>query len=64
MTKSVSPYALMVGNPAKQIGWVSEGSHRLSLDEKGRAVCEESGEEYFLHNNGITKKYWVYFANF
>jgi UDP-2-acetamido-3-amino-2,3-dideoxy-glucuronate N-acetyltransferase len=48
ITKPVKPYALVVGNPAKQIGWVSEYGHRLVFEERGNAVCEESGEEYYL----------------
>jgi len=45
VTKSIRAYSLMVGNPAKQIGWVSEHGHRLTFDKNGKAVCEESGEE-------------------
>jgi UDP-2-acetamido-3-amino-2,3-dideoxy-glucuronate N-acetyltransferase len=48
ITKPVKPYALVVGNPAKQIGWVSEYGHRLVFEERGNAICEESGEEYYL----------------
>jgi UDP-2-acetamido-3-amino-2,3-dideoxy-glucuronate N-acetyltransferase len=48
VTKDVPDYALMVGNPAKQIGWVSEYGHRLNFDEDGFAVCPESGEKYVL----------------
>jgi UDP-2-acetamido-3-amino-2,3-dideoxy-glucuronate N-acetyltransferase len=46
VTKDVPDYALMVGNPAKQIGWVSEYGHRLNFDENGMAVCPESGLKY------------------
>ena len=42
ITKEVKDFALMVGNPAKQIGWISEYGHRLSFDENNRAVCSES----------------------
>src|SRR6266498_1129019 len=42
ITNPVSPYALVVGNPAKQIGWMSEAGHRLSFDGNGKAVCEEA----------------------
>jgi UDP-2-acetamido-3-amino-2,3-dideoxy-glucuronate N-acetyltransferase len=48
VTKNVPDYALMVGNPAKQIGWVSEYGHRLKFDEDGIAVCPESGMKYVL----------------
>ena len=55
ITKDVSPYALVVGNPAKQIGWVSEYGHRLEFDESGKATCEESGQEYLLENDKVTR---------
>ncbi len=55
ITKDVSPYALVVGNPAKQIGWVSEYGHRLEFDESGKATCEESGQEYLLENDEGTR---------
>ncbi|WP_421774288.1 acyltransferase [Gracilimonas sp.] len=55
ITKPVPPYALMVGNPAKQIGWVSEYGHRLEFDEDGRATCPESGDQYKLHGGEVTK---------
>jgi UDP-2-acetamido-3-amino-2,3-dideoxy-glucuronate N-acetyltransferase len=48
ITKPVAPYALVVGNPARQIGWVSEFGNRLEFDEEGLAICRESGEEYAL----------------
>jgi UDP-2-acetamido-3-amino-2,3-dideoxy-glucuronate N-acetyltransferase len=48
ITKPVLPYALVVGNPARQIGWVSEFGNRLEFDEEGLAICRESGEEYAL----------------
>lgn len=56
VTKHVPDYALVVGNPAKQIGWMSEYGHRLKFDEKGEAVCEESGDKYNLTSNTVTKK--------
>ncbi len=56
VTKEVPAYALVVGNPAKQIGWMSEYGHRLVFDADGKAVCEESGEQYILKNNAVTKK--------
>ena len=55
VTKTVAPYALVVGNPAKQIGWMSEYGHRLNFDENGEATCEESGEKYKLANERVTK---------
>ena len=55
ITKDVSNYALVVGNPAKQIGWVSENGHRLEFDESGKATCEESGQEYLLENDEVTR---------
>lgn len=53
--KDVPPYALVVGNPARQIGWMSEYGHRLEFDEKGLAKCPESGEEYILENGQVRK---------
>lgn len=55
ITKEVRPYALMVGNPARQIGWMSEYGHRLHFDADGLAVCPESKEKYRL-KDGIVKK--------
>ncbi|NBX38314.1 MAG: N-acetyltransferase [Flavobacteriia bacterium] len=55
ITKSVLDYALVVGNPAKQIGWVSEYGHRLNFNEEHRAICPESGQEYTLNNHQITR---------
>jgi UDP-2-acetamido-3-amino-2,3-dideoxy-glucuronate N-acetyltransferase len=55
ITKEVVPYALVVGNPAKQIGWISEYGHRLNFDKKGLATCPESKEKYQLKNNAVTK---------
>ena len=54
--KNVKPYALLVGNPAKQIGWMSEYGHRLRFDENGQAVCAESGQVYEKKEDGIRKK--------
>ena len=50
VTKDVQPYSLLVGNPARQIGWVSEYGHRLEFDKKGFAVCIESNQRYKLEN--------------
>lgn len=55
VTKPVAPFALVVGNPARQIGWMSEFGHRLAFDEKGIAICEESGDQYVLNNNTVQK---------
>ncbi len=55
VTKEVLPYALVVGNPSKQIGWVSEYGHRLDFNDDGFAICSESGEKYQLQNNKVHK---------
>ena len=55
VTKAVPPYALVIGNPAKQTGWMSQYGHRLNFDENGKAICEESKEEYILENNSVRK---------
>lgn len=55
VTKSVPDYALVVGNPARQTGWMSEYGHKLSFDNSGRATCTESGEHYKIEN-GIVEK--------
>jgi UDP-2-acetamido-3-amino-2,3-dideoxy-glucuronate N-acetyltransferase len=55
VTKHILPYALVVGNPARQIGWMSEFGHRLEFNEKGIAICPESNQEYKLENNNVTK---------
>ena len=55
ITKPVPPYALMVGNPARQIGWVSEYGHRLEFGDDGRATCPESGDIYKLHGGEVSK---------
>ncbi len=55
VTKAVAPYALLVGNPAKQIGWMSEYGHRLEFDEEGKASCPESKEAYYLENGKVHK---------
>ena len=53
VTKAVPAYALLVGNPAKQIGWVSEYGHRLKFDYDGFANCPESNQKYQLINNSV-----------
>jgi len=55
VTKAVPAYALIVGNPGKQIGWVSEYGHRLHFDDKNDAICPESKEIYRIENNTVTK---------
>jgi len=55
VVKEVKPFALVVGNPSKQIGWISEYGHRLRFDEKGLAICPESKEKYELKNNLVNK---------
>jgi len=55
VTKEVLPYALVVGNPSKQIGWVSEYGHRLHFDTNGFAVCEENKERYKLEGGLVIK---------
>jgi UDP-2-acetamido-3-amino-2,3-dideoxy-glucuronate N-acetyltransferase len=56
VTKEIPPYALVVGNPARQMGWMSEYGHRLEFDSDGRATCPESGAEYHLRNGSVMKK--------
>lgn len=55
VTKNIPAYALVVGNPARQIGWMSEYGHRLEFDAGGKAVCKESGAVYKLENKEVTK---------
>ena len=55
VTRYVKPYSLVVGNPARHVGWVSEYGHRLHFDEKGLAVCPETGEKYRLADNQVSK---------
>ena len=55
VTKNVPAYSLWVGNPAKQMGWMSEYGHRLSFDKDGFAECPESHDKYKLENNSVTK---------
>ncbi len=55
VTKEVPAYALIVGNPGRQIGWMSEYGQRLNFDANGVAICEESKEEYQLINGEVTK---------
>jgi UDP-2-acetamido-3-amino-2,3-dideoxy-glucuronate N-acetyltransferase len=55
VTKNVSAYALVVGNPARQLGWMSEYGHRLYFDANGEAICPESNEKYRLSNGIVIK---------
>lgn len=55
ITKPVKPFALVVGNPARQLGWVSENGHRLHFDGHGLAVCPETGQEYQLKDNHVIR---------
>ena len=55
VTKPVPSFALMVGNPARQKGWMSEFGHRLEFNEKNIAVCEESKQEYLLEDNIVKR---------
>jgi UDP-2-acetamido-3-amino-2,3-dideoxy-glucuronate N-acetyltransferase len=56
VTKNIPAYALVVGNPSRQVGWMSEYGHRLDFDQEGRATCPESGEVYELLNGAVLKK--------
>lgn len=55
ITKDVPDYALVVGNPAKQTGWVSEYGHKLHFNEKGEALCPESGQKYMLEKGVVQR---------
>lgn len=55
VTKNVPAYSLVVGNPSRQIGWVSEYGHRLIFNDKGEAICPESKEKYLLDDNQVSK---------
>jgi UDP-2-acetamido-3-amino-2,3-dideoxy-glucuronate N-acetyltransferase len=55
VTKNVQPFSLWVGNPAKQMGWISEYGHRLQFDKDGIAVCIESKEKYKLEKGQVKK---------
>lgn len=56
VTKEVLDYALVVGNPAKQVGWMSEYGHKLVFDTEGRAACPESDDKYKLEDGKVTKQ--------
>ncbi len=55
VTKEIPAYSLWVGNPAKQIGWVSEYGHRLEFNDKGEANCPESNQQYKLEENKVSR---------
>ncbi|MCC7298218.1 MAG: N-acetyltransferase [Bacteroidia bacterium] len=55
VTKTIPAYALVVGNPARQIGWMSEFGQRLQFDDQGMATCPESGEAYLFESGEVTK---------
>jgi UDP-2-acetamido-3-amino-2,3-dideoxy-glucuronate N-acetyltransferase len=55
VTKDVKPYALVIGNPARQSGWMSEYGHKLHFDENGLAKCPESGEKYRIEDGRVSK---------
>ena len=55
ITKPVKPFALVVGNPARQIGWVSENGHKLHFDSDGNAICPETGQKYELKDGSVSK---------
>ena len=56
VTKDVPAYALIVGNPGRQVGWMSEFGQKLQFDKEGNATCSESGETYQLSENQVTRK--------
>lgn len=56
ITKDVPPYALVAGNPARQMGWMSEYGHKLNFDKNGKATCPESNEQYTLVNGTVYKQ--------
>ena len=55
VTKPVKAYALIVGNPGRQTGWISESGHKLKFDSYNNATCKESGQEYVLENNNVKR---------
>jgi UDP-2-acetamido-3-amino-2,3-dideoxy-glucuronate N-acetyltransferase len=55
VTKDIPAYALVVGNPAKHTGWMSEYGHRLKFDANGIGICPESKQEYQLHGNKVKR---------
>jgi len=55
VTREVKPYALVVGNPSRQVGWMSVYGHRLQFNKEGLATCPESNERYRLENEQVTR---------
>ena len=55
VTKPVPAFALVVGNPAKRTGWMSEFGHKLNFDESGKAVCPESGQTYIMEGGSVKR---------
>jgi UDP-2-acetamido-3-amino-2,3-dideoxy-glucuronate N-acetyltransferase len=55
VTKEVPDYALVVGNPSRQVGWMSEYGHKLEFNSEGTATCRESGQQYRLKDNKVTR---------
>lgn len=55
VTRDVPSYALILGNPARQAGWMSEWGHRLHFDERNEAICPESGERYRLERHQVIR---------
>ncbi len=55
VTRPVKPYALIIGNPGKQVGWMSEAGNRLVFNEQNKAMCPETGVSYQLENERCTK---------
>ena len=57
ITKDVKPYALVLGNPGRQVGWISEYGNKLEFNSSNIAICTESKQEYYLKNNKVVKLY-------
>ena len=55
VTKDVAPFALVMGNPARQTGWMSARGYKLQFDADGKAVCPESGEVYWLQSGKVMR---------
>ena len=53
VTKDVLPYALVMGNPSRQVGWVSKYGHKLNFDSKNIAICNITKQKYFLEKNYV-----------
>jgi len=55
VTKNVSPYSIVVGNPAIFAGWISEAGHRLHFNDEGKAICEGENLVYIIRNNVVSR---------